>query len=269
MPLAPAMPTPLPKWAKWLIRTAEAVAWQIAQAVVTNDAKTTTVADFEWRYLAFVFNRPPIAGAVEDTAQFGLNLVNVTAGDLDKTWTSGDFTNVMTDVNEWWTAVKPIIGTGYTFKEVRFYRKQFNPTPTPASRFLATGPPVYIGTVGTNGTSANTALPQQVAASVTFKTPLARHWGRAYVPGLTSNRLDANQRWDGGTRTILANAFAELFDDLQGREFFPFVPITQVGGSLLSGGFGISDVQVDDIPDVIRRRRAKTTLGRTIGVPTA
>lgn len=269
MPLTPALPTPLTKYAKFLVRVLEEGAYLLLNDLVDNSVKADTVDDVEWRYVVARFTRPSITGAVEDYAQFGLNLVNITGGDIDTSWTSGDADTVDSRFDEWWTTVKPLYPTGYKFYDLRFYRRKFLPVITEDKTFQDSGPPQFIRVNDSPGTSASTNNAQQLSASVTLKTPVPRHWGRVYMPTPDVSRLDTNGRWTSGTRTTLANAWAELIDDLMGDEFFPVIPVRQVNKVFAPGLLGITEVQVDDVPDVVRRRRAKTTLARTIGVPTA
>ena len=172
-------------------------------------------------------------------------------------------------ISEWWNSVKPLYSAGYTLKETRYYRRKFMASMTLDKRFQDSGPPEKITTIASVGTSASGPNAQQLALSVTLKTHAPRHWGRVYMPAPDVSRIDANGRWVAATRTTVANATAELLDDFAGSGFVPVVPVTQVNKQLVQGLAAILTVQVDDVPDVIRRRRAKTTLARTIGVPTA
>lgn len=269
MPLTPALPTPLVKWSRYLIRGI-AEGFTLLTGLNEFAPVADDPADIEWRYAVLRFQRPTPAGAVEDYAQIGINLVNITGGDIDTSWTSGDYTTCDGHFTEWWNTIKSQIQADHKLVDVRYYRRYFATPMTPEKRFGDSGPPEHILTVNSNGTSVTLPLPFQVAMSVTFKTAVPRHWGRVYMPGLPQSAADDGYgRWDVGSRTAVANAFAELMDDLGGSEFFPVVPVTQVSKVLVPGLLGVTSVQVDDIPDVIRRRRARTTLVRYVGVPTA
>lgn len=272
MPLTPAFAIPTSKWSKFLVRIGEEAAYLLLNDLVDQNGKVSTPGDLEWRRVVLRFTRPPISGAVEDEAQIKFDLVNITGGDVDTSWTAGDYTTAEGALDEWWTAVKPVVATTYQLKEYRWYKMAFAEPMQPERRFAQSGPPQRVTSKASPGTSASGPLPQQVAASITLKTPAPRHWGRVYMPGLTVDRVQTSSapgRWVLATQTVLANATAELVDDLGAAELFPVVPVTQVDGSLAGALLGVTSVQVDDIPDVIRRRRAKTTLVRTLGVPTA
>jgi hypothetical protein len=102
-------------------------------------------------------------------------------------------------------------------------------------------------------------LPPQVAESVTFKTVSRRHWGRIYWPAITA----ANSTSSGtiGTAEVdtLANAFVACFNTCRAANLYPVV-YDHVSGTSRS----VDTVQVDDLFDVIRRRRWKQPSYRKI-----
>jgi hypothetical protein len=270
-----ALPNPASGWklAKWLLKSAEyvvppAVAWLEGRA-----SNIETVADPRWVRVVHVFQRSTPSGTSEDFAQFKLDLVNITGGAIDSSWTSGDVAAVEAALATFWTTLRPEVANIATLKERRYYAMGFNPTdPGPGARtagagaFLDTGPPFNVVAVGTAGTGVG-VLPYQVATSVTFKTAWPQHWGRAYVPcpwhaaGLT----DANGRLVAGHRTVVADAFHDLFSTLADGDFLAAVPVTQIAKQTSHALLGIEQTVVDDIPDVIRRRRPKMAAARTVG----
>jgi hypothetical protein len=244
-------------------------------------AGATNVLDMEWRYVAMSFQRATPVGTVEDRAMVGLNLTNITSGDLDKSWTTQDYTDCDTILTEFWTGLKPAITNGHTLVDLRYYKKTFNsavPKNTPADaidpatgkhylRFNKLGPPEHIFAINQTGGTSAAPMAYQVAASITLKTPTPKHWGRIYVPGLTSNASTTNGRWTPSTCTLLANQMAELIDDLHQKSFQLVVPTTQVNNVIHYALQTVSQVVVDDIPDVQRRRRPKQAALRTVGAP--
>lgn len=268
MPLTPPLPAPLPLWAKVLIQAAP-FAWAVGEAFAEYVTSPDTEDELEWRYAVLTFTRTTPTGTTEDKAQVGFNIINITGGDLDSSWTSGDYSTCETQILSWWATVKTYVTDDYTLSHIKWYTKKHKAVMDATHRFEKSGPPVRVTVVGVAGTALNQRLPDQVAMSVTLKTHVPRHWGRIYLPGFAYNAIAATYgRWDTAYTTAVANATAELLDDLQDNDFFVVVPVTQVDGSLAKGVLGVYEVQVDDIPDVIRRRRARTPLSRVIGVPT-
>jgi hypothetical protein len=93
--------------------------------------------------------------------------------------------------------------------------------------------------------------------SVTKRTAIPRHWGRVYVPGLTegATATGGTGRWNTGLVDGMGSAFHNFFDAMQTAGFPVVVASTQTDKRLEGALLGITEVQVDDLPDVIRRRR--------------
>lgn len=274
MPLVPALPAPLGKNKELLLK---AVAFVTATADDVWDYVTqaSAIEDVEWRYLVARFSRTTPVGTVEDMAQIGFNITNITGGDLDTTWTTQDYTTCEAHFTELFTTLRSSLMPSHKLVDWRWYKRAFNPaahwgqSPLPGEvRFAKSGPPERITPVNLAGTAATGALPYQAAVSVTFRTPTPRHWGRVYWPGYGAGSLDANGRWGSGAVLGIANAHAELKDDLEGSEFQLVVPTTQIDNVLQPALQTVGSIQVDDIPDVIRRRRPRQAGIKQLGAPT-
>jgi hypothetical protein len=91
---------------------------------------------------------------------------------------------------------------------------------------------------------------------VTEKTPVAKHWGRFYMPGMSASNLEAaGARWSDAMVDAAALSMSTLAQDLADDHIHLVVPVTQIDKIATRTLFGVSAVQVDDIPDVVRRRR--------------
>lgn len=126
--------------------------------------------------------------------------------------------------------------------ELRFYD-------VPSTPGADMGDPVLIAPTNFIGTSQGDLLPPQCAISVTFKTPERKRWGRFYLPGIVVNALDANGRVEQATASTIALEATKLTSR------------AGTGGALTVFSrthWNHQDptiVQVDDIVDIIRRRR--------------
>lgn len=268
-------------FSKGLINWVEDVFYRPYASFYNWVAGATNVLDLEWRYVAFSFQRSTPVSTLEDRAMFGLNVTNITNGDLDKSWTTQDYTDCDTAFTEFFTAIKANISTSHTLIDYRYYKKTFNasiPANTPADaidpatgkkyiRFNKLGAPEHIFAVNMPGTAAQQPLPYQCSCSITLKTPTPKHWGRIYLPGLTSAGVTTNGRLISSMCTFNANQMAELIDDLHQKGFQIVVPTTQVQNVIHYALSTVSQVVVDDIPDVQRRRRPKQAALRSVGAP--
>lgn len=267
MPLVPAAPAPLPKWANVLLR-ALPFAWAVAESLVDSTHDASSVEDVEWRKVVLRWSRVTPSATTEDYAQIGFHVVNVTGGDVDTSWTTGDYTTCEGHLDEWWGRTQSLQASSHTLVDYRWYPMRFATVMSPDHRFDFSGPPVRVTPKNQPGTNINASLPYQVACSVTFDTGVPKHWGRVYIPGITEHMLSAPSRWETVQAKAVADSMAEFFDDLYGSEFQPVVPVTQVNKVLQPALLTVKQVRVDDIPDVIRRRRPRTPASRSIGVPT-
>jgi len=186
----------------------------------------------------------------------------------------------------WFGNLAPFISNSHILKEIRWYVRRFNPalpvgqpsstldpaTGKPYARFENTGPPARVHPVNVSGSSVATPLPYQAATSITFRTPVPKHWGRIYLPGMHSADLNASApgagRLANNVVTPIADSTASLVQELANKHFQLVVPTTQVDSKFHVALQMVNQVVVDDIPDVIRRRRAKQATLHHVGVPT-
>jgi hypothetical protein len=218
------------------------------------------------------FTRATPTGTTEDRAQFKLDMIKVTDGAADNAWLPADFTAVGAALDNFITAYKPYMAASHTYAELRSYRMRFNPADPgpeglpaiPPKPFQETGGPVYVLARAVVGTAPGITQ-YQCAATVTMRTGLPKHWGRIYLPGF-AGALDAFGRIGPASRTAIANGMFDLQDELQAAGFLLVIPMTQLSKRRFHTLLGVHQVVVDDIPDVVRRRRPKRALARTVGV---
>lgn len=116
-----------------------------------------------------------------------------------------------------------------------------------------TGPAVRITSIGTVGGVATSRMPDQVSSTVTWRTPSRRHWGRSYVPGIAASKFDTTYgRLTNATTDSFALASQTMVNSLiaAGYSMGVWSPTAR---SFLD----VSEVRVDDVPDIQRRRRPK------------
>jgi hypothetical protein len=139
-----------------------------------------------------------------------------------------------------WNAIKSRIGTIYILSEYRWYDLTIAP-PNPAVR----------STLLTNaGTSATTTLPPQIACSITEQTATRRRWGRFYLPGWDISQISGHGRWGSTMVAAVAAAAETMYEGWYTDSLIPSV----VRRSDLNSQ-PVSSIRVDDIPDIVRRRR--------------
>jgi hypothetical protein len=178
---------------------------------------------------------------------FGIHWINLTAGELDTTWTSTDFSTVEGAIETMWTGFGSSIGPEYRLEEHRWYG--FGPTVLPPN------PPARVTTIATPIVGTGTGIQaHQVATTVTLRTALRRHWGRIYVP-LSPTALQAGgELTDAGVDSLAGSARTGLMVTPATQGITPVV--YDRARKLV---FGVSAIEMDSVPDIIRRRRVRTT----------
>lgn len=203
------------------------------------------------RRASLIFARTTTGTFAEDVMVCHFDWLNLTGGSPDDTWTSGDYTNIEGDVTAFWTAMLPQISNRVTLREIRWYRVGSGVTPP--------NPPEHITTVGVAGTSTNDELPPQVAMSVTFKTAVRKSWGRTYLPGFTEGSNAGDGRILHAESTAVADKVSALVVAGAGHDFHLVVVSKH-----LSAALNVETIQVDDVWDVIRRRRYANPIYREV-----
>lgn len=250
------IPAPLPPWARFLLQVAPFITAGL-QAVLEHLGEMHHAASptpDEWRRVQAV-GAP--TGSTDPRARFvtTFDFVNITNGAIDNSWTQADHDAVNAQLQPLLGAWASRMTTGIQFNELRFYRMQFNPLTDP-NTFVKSGSPTFVYPAVHVGSAANPPMAPQVSLTSTDRTPYPKHWGRNYWPWPSSTQIGANALATSSAVNGLAAAVESCYAALASSEFFPVVPVSQVDKVVTRGLLGVTNVQVDDVFDVIRRRRA-------------
>jgi hypothetical protein len=210
------------------------------------------------RRAQLVFSRAAPAGWSEDVATMHFDFVNYTSGNVDDSWTTADFVSLESAITTWWGAIKSKIYSNASLREIRWYRKGpgLEGIPGPGRQ---NNPAVRVTSVGSAATASGGLLPPQVAVSITFKTGRRRSWGRTYLPDIDVTNSTTDGRIVSATCDTFATATDAMFKTSFAADFQPVVYSPK-----LSMALAIEAVQVDNIYDVIRRRRWESTTYRKV-----
>lgn len=255
-----AIPAPLPNWAKTLVQLLPLVSGYLYDILTYHGQQQETDT---WRHCAIHFKDIASGANPADDCYMGIDLVNITGGDIDSSWTSGDYSTCETALDTCMTAMKPYLAPTLQVSEYRWYKRAFNPM-TETKPFQDSGPPDRVTSKAIVGTSS-AYLPRQVACTITEKTAWPKHWGRGYFPFGSGASLTTSGRIATGTVDIIQGAWQTLYNSLATAEFQPVVPVTQVHKDPVRGLLQVTQVQVDDVPDVVRRRRLRNPSYRKVG----
>jgi hypothetical protein len=175
-------------------------------------------------------------------------------------WTSDDYNAADDAIGAWWSAVGAHCSPRITLKQVRYYLHGVGAPPPQVVQ--------YVTNPGVIGGGTGSTLPYQSSETTTFRTASQRHWGRIYVPGLTSAWMDTAGAQAGrffhsivdDVATGASTHLSSFGSDNTAIDLW----VQCVWSPASSYALGIYQYEADDVPDVQRSRRAATTGYRSL-----
>jgi hypothetical protein len=214
---------------------------------------------FELRKVQMIFSQADALVAADDSRVMTFHLAKISGGSVSDAWVAGDFTALDAAFTAWWTAIKVGWSDTTAWDRIKVYKA--GPAIVPPQ------PPVYDADKNVVGGSAGAPMPPQVAISVTEIAGSKRHWGRFYLPAPLASEISPYGRVRSTMQTLVADSTDTLYTDLRTANLHPVVyrmPLpereTKAGSTLparAASAWSVEKVQVDDVYDVIRRRRYK------------
>lgn len=252
------IPNPLPPWAKWAISIGATPNSYLVSFLTyletMGHAQDPTPG--EWRHIHLVFGNT-LTQLKADQSIVTLDLANITGGGIDSSWTAGDYATTDAALETLVAAWMAHANAACNAIEFRYYRRAFNGY-AEQKPFTVSGPPEHVHPFGYAGVNINLTPPQS-AVTHTEITTYPRHWGRAYWPYPSSAQFETGGYLALASVDSWATAVHDAYQTLQNAEFFPCVPTTQVQGTPSRSLLGVTAVQVDNVADVVRRRRLRAT----------
>lgn len=271
----PNPPGALPLWAKVLWYLAETVgpgvlwnAFEFGQEIGAAAAGAGEPATTTWRR-AQVRTIDVISNDDADDQYFTIDLINYTNGVPDSTWTATDYQQATDAIGDFTGALAPFIPTRYTFSQIAYYIMAFQPYGNltadgkPGPDFVNSGPPDMVSPITRACTGPGT-IAAQPCSTVTEETPSRANWGRFYTPTLGTSAYQVSGRLTTAVVDTVAGAAETMYYALNGNQLIPVVPTTQSQKQKVRVLQGVTGVRVDDVPDIIRRRRPKYPAYRAI-----
>lgn len=267
------MPPTVGPWSKVLYFVARELgaalaykAFDYGLEIFSASGDDPNVEGTEWRRFVTVAQNSDTQDRADD-AMFSFDIVNLTGGVPDSSWTQGDYDIIGGQLVTFLQAVAPYMNTNYTFTEVAAYRRAFAPYPpagvslADTKHFVDSGPPEHIYPLGLSGTGGGQCASQS-CSTLTEITAVRSHWGRLYLPPVGHLAVDPNGRLEAINLQRLVAGLETFFETIMGSQFFPVVPTTQIDKVANHTLQTVSAVAIDNTLDVIRRRRFKAPTTR-------
>lgn len=199
------------------------------------------------------FTRAVPAGLREDVCLTSLWVAKTAGGGLFSMIPVSEIAALETALDTFLAVWRGIADDQFTCTEYAWHQVN-EATPRDASgKGQKMGPAVRVTPKTLVGNFAGTRLPDQVALNTTLRTASRKHWGRSYWPGLSAGDLQVDYgRYTNAVVDAVANGLNALHDTWQTAGY-------QLGvWSMLHPAFLTPKaIEVDDIPDIQRRRRPK------------
>lgn len=264
----PGAPTPVPSYASLAgkIEPWDPVDWAKAAFQYIEDLTT----DMEWRRVMCIWQDVSGSNAPQDNAVTTFDIANYTGGQLDSSWTTTDYDNCESALDQFFGGYAGYCPSRLTFKGYRWYRRKFTPVPTapiiPPDKdvpFEDAGVPARITTrnvvgLGTSPTSSQTAM------TFTKRTPWAKHWGRNYLPITGGVTMSTNGRFTSACQDQVATLLHALVTALTAADFQLQVAATSFDKQPIRTLLNVTQLSIDDVPDVVRRRRLRNVARRAV-----
>lgn len=262
--MAPSpIPAPLPPWARALLQVAPWIPGGLQEALeyIGNLFDATDPQPSAWMHIQAV--GAPV-GSTERADDFvtTFDIVNITGGQVDSSWTASDTSTVNGALGQLLIAWAAVMSDEYTWKELRFYKRFFNDLSV-EEPYAKSGPPQIVYPWAIAG-AATTQQAPQVAITSTDRTTYPRHWGRNYWPHPHPSNTAGTGYIASASVDAIANMVHTAYATLMAAEFFPVVPVTQIDNARARGLLTVTSVQVDNLYDVIRRRRPEKATYRKV-----
>lgn len=198
-----------------------------------------------------------VATYTEDDAVITMHFASLADGLLNDTIRQAVEARFIT----FWNAVKGAFPTSTKVDAFRWYDQQVWPTLSPLLRSS--------DITDSAGTNSNAPLPPQIATSVTLETERRARWGRFYLPSTSSDTLNLGTgRLTVSTVDSIAQSATTFIQGARtdGAKMYVWSPRGGKGPPAFSAGDGllVLRVRVDDIFDVVRRRRWQSAPYRKI-----
>lgn len=220
----------------------------LADTVVTSQATATLRA---WD-VACLYGRSTPTGTREDTAQFGMRICKRAGAGLWGIGLASELPGIETRLDALITSLASHISTAYTMTQYVWHERAIDhPTNEDGSEKI--GAAIRYTSKSIAGAQLTDRNADQVSATVTFKTASRKHWGRVYLPGIATGQMNKTYgRWTPAFADAVAGYFRTFINGLA-TDGYDLVVYSYKKKAIMQ----VVELQVDDIVDIQRRRRAK------------
>jgi len=236
-----------------LTRTSAVAEYWAAQSKYTDTIETVQPAEnLGCSRLSVVFTRTTPAGTRDDVMVFGIALADIVGGGLYGVLNATKMAACETALDAVWTDLKTIATNQVTLTQYRWHEHRAN-HPASEKGYETIGPATRLTNKSVAGSLANSRHADQVTPTVTWRTTSRKHWGRIYVPGIS---LAVSDTTYGRIGTAAVDQIANAWHVFEAACNTAAVQLG-VWTWKYQAFLPLSELRVDNVWDIQRRRRAK------------
>lgn len=212
--------------------------------------------------VSVAFSRIVPAGVREDRAVTSLWVAKIVGGGLYSVVPVAELATLEIALDTFMSSTLSLIHSDWRCIEYAWHQvTEDSPrTDDPEHRGQKMGPATRVTVKNNPGTAGTTRLADQVSRTTTLRTCSRKHWGRSYWPGgVAGNMQTTFGRW---TNTVVDNsvAFTDTLHNTWQDAGYQLGVYSMLHPAFLTP----KAIECDDIPDIVRRRRAKQPSYRKI-----
>lgn len=234
-------------WTHKIICDASTLSYWQGQSVFSDTSLAVATGTPGVSKCTITWTRSTPAGTREDLCTINLHMAVVVTSTTVTQLNSSQKADAETDINTCLTSVANLQSNQFSTAEIVWHDLLFSEAKYgPADRRT-----VSVIT----GAAASARMPDQDSATVTFRTASRTHWGRVYVPGLERGAFDTTYARINNTAVDnLALFFRTLQNNLVANTASTEIVVFS---KQYLAALTVSELVVDNVPDVVRRRRPK------------
>lgn len=236
-----------------LTHTPEVNDYWAGQSKFSDTFETTQdAATLGCNKVTVAYTRTTPVGTVEDRCVYSFALAKIVGGGLYSVLTLAELTTLETPLQIMITAIAAVQPSSYKAVELIWHEHRASHGPTEAGQ--ETVPPaVKRTTIAITGSAGVDRTADQIASTCTLRTCSRKHWGRFYIPGIRAGRIDPAT---GRITSLGVNDLLTAVHDFQASAASASAQLG-VWSWRHKAFMPISELRMDDVPDIQRRRRAK------------
>ncbi len=218
---------------------------QLQASRTSPSTENVAVIDMSWAFCTGTTQAAFAALGHVNNGTAGMGVPNAT-----------DYSNLGNDIDTFLGSARGVSSSSLTWNYMTLHNLNVgHPSPNPS---------VFTRTFSRVGSGGVDTLPPQDSIAITLVTIDRRHWGRFYLPQISTSYSDTNGRITSSGTSLPISYLRTLYGSASGHNWYPIVIDSTVGDTARP----VQSLRGDNVFDIQRRRRYfRSTLTNTGAIP--